>query len=127
MAKDKKIPYYYELSIHELRAKLGLERPIVKIPTGNYKRAEMARAKGVKGFAKIRKHELAEKLGIVLPGPPPKSDGKPRLPRPVEVHNPDGTTTMYPSMSNASQAMGRHAVQLYMLAKKRQGEHFLKS
>ena len=91
ISRERKIPYYYDLSIHELRVKLGLERRIVKIPTGNYGRAElneMARVKGVKGFAKIRTHELAEKLGIVLAGPPPRSDGKPRLPRPVEIPNP---------------------------------------
>ena len=41
MAKERKIPYYYELPIHELRVKLGLERPIVRIPTRNYKRAEL--------------------------------------------------------------------------------------
>ena len=93
----------------------------MKVPTGNYKRAElneMARAKGVRGFTRIRKHELAEKLGIVHPGPPPKSDGKPRLPHPVEVLSPDGTTTTYPSMSKASQTMERLAVVLYALAKK---------
>ena len=121
MARERKIPYYYDLPIHELRVKLGLERRIVKLPTGNYKRAglnEMARAKGVRGFAKMRKHELAEKLGIVLPEPKPRSGGKPKLSRPVEVPNLDGTTTTYPSMTKASQAMGRHAVVLYTLAKK---------
>ena len=116
MARERKIPYYYDLPIHELRVKLGLERRIVRLPTGNCKKAElndMARAKEVKGFAKMRKHELAEKLSIVLPGPKPRSSGKPRVPRPV-----DGTTTIDPSISKAAQAMGRHAVVLYTLAKK---------
>ena len=121
MAKERKIPYYYDLPIHELRMKFGLERRIAKLPTGNYKRAElneMVRAKGVRGFAKMRKHELAEKLNIVLSGPRLRSNGKPKLPRPVEIPNSDGTTTTYSSMSKAAQAMGRHAVVLYTLAKK---------
>ena len=79
----------------------------------------MARAKGLKEFARMRKHELAEKRGIVLPGPKPNGEtSHSRRPRPVEIPNPDKTTTTYLSMSKASQAMGRHAVVLYTLAKK---------
>ena len=36
MAREKKIPYYYDLSIHELRVRLDLEKPIVKLPMKNY-------------------------------------------------------------------------------------------
>lgn len=41
MAREKKTPYYYDLTIHKLRVKLGLERPIVKLPTGNYTKGEL--------------------------------------------------------------------------------------
>ena len=65
----------------------------------------------------MRKHELAKRLGITLSGPPQRSNGKPRASRRVEIYNADETTTTYPSMNKASQAMGRHAVIIYTLAK----------
>ena len=58
MAREKKIPYYYDLTIHKLRVKLGLEGPIVKLPTGNYTKGdlnEMARDQGIRGFFKNEK------------------------------------------------------------------------
>ena len=67
MAKERGIKYSYEYPIHELRVKLGKEKPIVKFPTKKYSRAKlvsMARERGVKGFTKLSKSELAEKLGI---------------------------------------------------------------
>ena len=109
MARERKIPYNYELPVHELRVRLGLEGRIVKMPNGDYGKAElneMARSKGVKGFAKMRKHELTEKLGIVLPRPPLKTNGKPKHPKPVEISNSDGTVTRFPSMSKVAQACG---------------------
>ena len=53
MAKEKGIKYYYEYPIHELRVKLGIEKPIVKFPIKKYSRTKlisMARERGVKGF-----------------------------------------------------------------------------
>ena len=67
VAKERGIKYYYEYPIHELRVKLGIERPIVKFPTKKYckgKLVSMARETGVKGFTKLSKSELAERLGI---------------------------------------------------------------
>ena len=67
MAKERGIKYYYECPIHELRVKLGIEKPIVKFPTKKYSRAKlvsMARERAVKGFTKLSKSELAERLGI---------------------------------------------------------------
>ena len=67
IAKERGIKYYYEYPIHELRVKLGIEKPIVKFPTKRYSRAKlvfMARERGVKGFTKLSKSELAERLGI---------------------------------------------------------------
>ena len=54
MAREKKIPYYYDLSIHELRVKLGIEKLIVKLPTKIYSKGELntiARNRGVRGFS----------------------------------------------------------------------------
>ena len=65
MAKEKGIKYYNEYPIHELRVKLGVEKPIVKFPTKKYSRAKLvsiAREIGVKGFTKLNISELAERL-----------------------------------------------------------------
>ena len=67
MAKERGIKCYYEYPIHELRVKLGIERPIVKLPTKKYSKGKlvsMSRERGVKGFTKLSKSELAERLGI---------------------------------------------------------------
>ena len=69
MARERGIKYYYELPIHELRVKLGMDKPIVKLPTKKYtkgKLVSMARERGVKGFTNLSKSELAERLGIEL-------------------------------------------------------------
>ena len=121
MARERKIPYYYDLPIHELRVKLDTEKPIVKLPTGNYSKGElnaMARNRGIRGYSRLSKYDLAEKLDIVLSKPRPKqrSDKPSRRARPVEVLNPDGTTTTYPSISKAAKAMEVLAMQLYTMA-----------
>ena len=70
MAKERGIKYYYEHPIHELRVKLGIEKPIVKFPTKNYSKGElksMARDRGYNNFAKLNKPELSKMLGIELP------------------------------------------------------------
>ena len=119
MTRERRIPYYYDLSIHELRVKLDLENPIVRLPTKNYSKGELkaiARSKGLRGFSTIRKHELAKMLGLELPEP--KLKQKARIVRPVEILNPDGTTTTYPSISKTAQALRKHTVQLYVMAAK---------
>ena len=67
MAKEKGIKYYYEYPIRKLRVRLGIEGPIVKFSTKKYSRAKlvfMASERGVKGFTKLSKSELAERLEI---------------------------------------------------------------
>ena len=70
MAREKGIKYYYDYPVHELRVKLGIEKPIVKFPK-NYTKGKlrnMARDRGYNNlyFAKLNKFELAEMLGIEL-------------------------------------------------------------
>ena len=76
----------------------------------------MAKERGMKGYLKLKRFELAERLGIELPEPRRKEERKPRKARRVEVVNPDGTTTVYPSISKAAQALGKYAMQLYPMA-----------
>ena len=72
----------------------------------------MARAAGIKYFYKLSKHDLAEKLGIQLPG-------KRRVySRKVEIINLDETTTLYPSMTQAAKAIGTNPMQIYILVAK---------
>ena len=77
---------------------------------------KMAKERGMKGYLKLKRFELAERLGIELPKPRRKEERKPRKARRVEVVNPDGTTTVYPSISKAAQALGKYAMQLYPMA-----------
>ena len=70
----------------------------------------------MKGYLKLKRFELAERLGIELPKPRRKEERKPRKARRVEVVNPDGTTTVYPSISKAAQALGKYAMQIYPMA-----------
>ena len=68
MAKEKGIRYYYDYPIHELRVKLGIEKPIMKFPK-KYTKGElrnMARSREYNGFAKLKKSERAEMLDIEL-------------------------------------------------------------
>ena len=119
MARERKIPYYYDFSIHELRIRLGLKKPIVKLQTKSYSKGElktMARSKGLKGFSMMKKHELAEMLDIELSKPKPKQ--KARIARSVEILNSARTKMTYPSISKAAQALGKHTVQLYVMAAK---------
>ena len=70
MAREKGIKYYHEYPTHELRVKLGIEKPIVKFPMKKYSRAKlvsMARERGVRGFTKLSKSELAIRLGLPKP------------------------------------------------------------
>ena len=70
LARERGIKYYYHYPIHELRVKLGIERPIVKFPTKKYSKGElrsMARERGVKEFSTLSKSELAERFGISKP------------------------------------------------------------
>ena len=87
----------------------------------NYTKKElnmMARVAGIKYFSKIKKHELAFKLGIELPKVTPKQRGNRifRTSRIVEVTNPDGTITKYSSINEAARAMGKPPIQLYVMA-----------
>ena len=70
----------------------------------------MAKKNGIKYYLKYNRFELAEKLGIELPKPK-RSNGRKALS--VEVLNPDGTTTVYPSINKAAKALGKHAMQIY--------------
>ena len=73
----------------------------------------------MKGYLKLKRFELAERLGIELPKlMRRKEERKPRKARRVEVVNPDGTTTVYLSISKAAQALGKYAMQLYPMAVK---------
>ena len=68
MAKEKGIRYY-DYPIHELRVKLGIEKPIVKFPK-KYTKGElrnMARSRGYKTVSMLNKFQLAKMLGIELP------------------------------------------------------------
>ena len=76
----------------------------------------MAKERGMKGYQNLRKLELAEMLGVELPKPTRREGRKPRKPRMVEVRDPDGTTTVYPSISKAAQALGKYAMQIYVMA-----------
>ena len=86
---------------------------------------KMARERGMKNYQNLRKLELAEKLGIKLPEPKgkPRNPGKPRedqrrprRARRVEVVNSDGTTTVYPSISEAAQVLGKYVMPIYVMA-----------
>ena len=87
---------------------------------------KMARERGMKGYHNLRKLELAGKLGIELPEPTRKKEWKPKKPRKdqawprnarrVEVVNSDGTTTVYPSISEVAQVLGKYAMQIYVMA-----------
>ena len=76
----------------------------------------MAKERGMKGYMKLRRFELVERLGIELLKPRHKEERRPRKARRVEVVNPDGTTTVYSSISKAAQALGKYAMQLQPLA-----------
>lgn len=79
----------------------------------NYTKIEfniMAKVAGIKYFARLKKHELAEKLGIEL-----KPKSKRAYTRAVEIFNSDGTTTTYPSMTQASKAFGSFPVEIYTM------------
>ena len=81
----------------------------------------MARERRMKGYHNLRKLELAGRLGIELPEPTRnlrklrKDQGRPRGARRVEVVNSDGTTTVYPSISEAAQVLGKYAMQIYVM------------
>ena len=77
----------------------------------------LAKAAGIKHFSKFKKYELASKLGIDLPEPVEKQPGNRifRSARTVEINNPDGTITTYPSITKASKALGRPPIQLYVM------------
>ena len=74
----------------------------------------MAKERGIKNFNRISKYSLAEKLGIQLPRPKRNQpNGKAcRKSRLVQIWNPDGTTTTYPSISKAVQALGIPPMQI---------------
>ena len=69
----------------------------------------MAKERGMKGYLKLKRFELAESRRQ-------KKERKPKRARRVEVINLDGTTTVYPSISKAAQALGKYAMQLYPIA-----------
>ena len=82
----------------------------------NYTKTElnmMAKVTGIRYFVKIKKYELARKLGIDL---------EPKLKRArsrnVEIINSDGTTTTYPSMTQAAKAIGIFSSQIYTMVDK---------
>ena len=75
----------------------------------------MARKNGIKYYLKYSRFELAKKLGIQLPRPKPRQ-GKPRKAGPVEIFNPNRTTTTYPSINKAAQALKKHGMQIYTMA-----------
>ena len=74
----------------------------------------MARSKGLRSFSVLKK--LAKMLGIELLKPKPKQ--KARAAHSVEILNSDGTTTTYPIIGKAAQALGKHTVPLYVMAAK---------
>ena len=75
----------------------------------------LAKAAGLTYFRRINKHELAKRLGIELPVPK-CGDRLYKKARIVEVDNPDGTITTYPSISEASRALGKANTYLYVMA-----------
>ena len=77
---------------------------------------KVAKERGMKGYQKLKRFKLAEGLGIELPKPRREEERKLRNARRVEVVNSDGTTTVYPSISKAAQALGKYAMQLYPMA-----------
>ena len=87
----------------------------------NYSKKELiilAKAAGIKYFSKFKKYELASKLGINLPEPVEKQRGNRifRSARTIEIKNPDGTITTYPSITKAAKALGRPPIQIYVMA-----------
>lgn len=79
----------------------------------NYTKTELniiAKADGVKNFMKIKKYDLAEILGIEL-----ETKTKRVYSRSVEVFNKDGTTSIFPSMTQAAKALGNFSAQIYMM------------
>ena len=86
--------------------------------TTRAKLLEMTRERGMKGFWKLKKFELAEMLGIELAESRRRKPEKPgsRKPRKVKVDNLDGTTTAYPSICSAAKALEKYPMQLYTMA-----------
>ena len=94
----------------------------------------MAKERGMNCYLKLSRFELAERLGIELPRPrlkprwkpkkeerkvkrkPREEERKPRRARRVEAVNPDGTTTVYPSISTATQVLRKYPMQIYVVA-----------
>ena len=84
----------------------------------NYTRKElniMAKAAGIKYFGEFSKQELAGKLGIELTETQ-RGSRTFRGARTVKVNNPDGTITRYPSINQASKALGKPSIYLYVMA-----------
>ena len=124
IAGAKKIPYFYDMTKRDLMLKLNFIQSADTVSNNksqNIPRATLNQlAKEMGGINNISKYDLAEKLGIELPRPKRKQPiGKAcRKPRSVLVWNPNGTTTTtYPSINKAAQALRRPAMQLYNLAK----------
>ena len=122
VAREQKIPYYYHYTKHDLMMKLGMEQDKTTKFSPNVSRADllnyfMAKERGIKNFDRISKYDLAEILGIQLPRPKRNQlNGKAcRKPRSVEVWNPDGTTTTYPSISRTVEALRIPPMQIYKL------------
>ena len=73
----------------------------------------LAKASGIKYFANIIKNDLAKMLCIDL-GPKVKRICS----RAVQATNIDGTTKIYPSMTQAAKVIGVFPAQIYKLAEK---------
>ena len=120
IAREQKIPYYCDYTKHDLMMKLAMEQDKTNKFSRNVSRVELnviAKDRGIKNYYDISKYNLAEKLGIQLPRPKrSQHNGKAcRKSRPVEIWNPDETTTTYPSISKAVQALRIPPMQIYKL------------
>lgn len=73
---------------------------------------DMAKERGLTNYYRCNKCELAKRFGVELSGVSTIS----RKVRSVEIVNLDGTTTKYPSISQAVKALGKYPPQLYALA-----------
>ena len=81
---------------------------------------KLAKANGIKYYYKYNSFELAEKLGIELPKLRSKqpNDKMCRKLYTVEVTNLDGTTTTYPSITQAAKTLGKFPTQIYIMVAK---------
>ena len=71
LAKEKKIPYYYDYTKRDLMVEFGINEPFMNV-TPYVSRAELnliARDRGISRYYDMSRYDLADKLGVELPRP----------------------------------------------------------